>query len=120
MSDTTETPADTPAQPPSILQGALAGAFSGFINTLNPLAGLGALISGGTIGDAIANPEQTKKDVQGAVSDLKTNIALTLMNSSLIVIGIVCIIFAVIVALGQDKLSALSGGISKAVTKGDE
>lgn len=120
MSDTPDTNTDTTEEaPPNPLQGVLTGAFSGFINSLNPLAGLGALISGGTIGDAISNPDETKKTVKTAITDLKTNVGLVMINSSLIVLGVVCIAFAVIVALGQDKLSSVTGSISNAL-KSDE
>lgn len=121
MSDTTETPpTDTPPAQPSILEGAISGAFSGFINTLNPLAGLGALISGGTIGEAIADPDKTKSTVKTAITDLKTNVGLVFINGSLIVLGCVCIALAVFVALGQDKLSSVAGSIGDIIKKSSE
>lgn len=103
MSDTPneETPTQTP---PSILEGALSGAFSGFINTVNPLAGLGALIAGTTIGEATKDVDKTKDKIKNAFSDFKVNLGLTFINGSLIVLGIVLIILAIYVAIGQDAV----------------
>lgn len=103
MSDTTtpNTTPDSTAQDENPNAG-LLGSLQGFFASMNPIYGFLAAATSTDIKDVAKDPTETFRTV-------KMDIGAFLVNSSLIVLGIVAIFFSITVAIGQDKLSAVSG-----------
>lgn len=97
----TPQPTNTPAQDENPNAG-LLGSLQGFFASMNPIYGFLAAATSTDIKEVVKDPTETFRTV-------KMDVGTFLINSSLIVLGIVAIFFSITVAIGQDKLSAVSG-----------
>lgn len=110
MADTQPTPTptntDTPASGDNP-QAGLLGSLQGFFASMNPIYGFLAAATSTDIKEVVADPSTTFRDI-------KMNVGSFIVDASLVVLGVVALFFAVTVAIGQDKLSAVSGLIKVA------